>query len=100
MYARMHTHLTTYAEDNTISPYIRNSVAAGLIKLDEYYKLAKQSHYTILATGTLWFDSDTGSSWRRRGCTDTVYSAASLYEGRVAQAKARGRIRGRCSNPV
>lgn len=51
MYARMQSHLESFVKDESLSPLIRNALAAGLIKLNEYYDHAKESHYTILATG-------------------------------------------------
>ena len=51
MYAQMEKCLTKHAQDEKTTPDIRNAAAAGLIKLQEYYSLAKECHYVVLATG-------------------------------------------------
>ena len=51
MYEHMRRQLKKHADDSALSPHIRNAVVAGLFKLDEYYAYAKDSQFTILATG-------------------------------------------------
>ena len=50
-YVRMEAELLRIAKDDTLTFGIRNAIAAGLIKLREYFDHAKASHYTMLATG-------------------------------------------------
>ena len=50
-YVNMQSELEEQVNDPQLDPRIRNAVAAGLLKLNEYFDHAKQSHHTILATG-------------------------------------------------
>ncbi|KAI0363170.1 hypothetical protein BV20DRAFT_930129, partial [Pilatotrama ljubarskyi] len=50
VYEQMRKSLQAHAEDASLPPTLRNAVAAGLLKLQEYYQYAKDSHYTVVAT--------------------------------------------------
>ncbi|CDO77912.1 hypothetical protein BN946_scf184727.g1, partial [Trametes cinnabarina] len=50
VYEQMRKSLQAHVEDATLPPPLRNAVAAGLLKLQEYYQYAKESQYTVVAT--------------------------------------------------
>ncbi|KAL1939855.1 hypothetical protein VTO73DRAFT_9555 [Trametes versicolor] len=68
LYERMRKALQQHIDNSTgLSPSLRNAAAAGLIKLNQYYEYAKESHYTIIATvlhpslRTSWFKNALGA---------------------------------------
>lgn len=51
VYEQMRKALQVHVDNEALNPTLRNAVAAGLLKLHEYYSYAKSSHYTMVATG-------------------------------------------------
>lgn len=43
--------ITLRDADKVLSPPIRAAVVSGLMKLEEYYEMARGSYHTIMATG-------------------------------------------------